>query len=506
MWVDTVAVVTENGWPPDTKRFPNVAIPLTSCVQVTIPGTDGLKMWFQKGIPAIVLAAFMADLNQFVESAKNARGYTDEGSWTPSNSVATSNHLGATAFDYNWSDHPMGNALAGWGGSDIIPGPQEPEIRRLLAFYTFEGTPMVFWGNDWNSPKDSMHFQMGYGTFEDQDKCWRFINSRIREDGFSTYRRGGVPRGGGAAVPPVSGGLTPAVLAAVMDNRVSMERYEQLHPHFMDALDLAECHTPERRQMFIAQVGHESGGLRYQQEIASGSAYEGRADLGNVHPGDGVRYKGRDFIQITGRFNYTKLSEWAFGIGQVPTRTYFVDNPTELANDAYAFLGVVWYWTVARNMNSYADARDLEGATRAVNGGLNGLADRRAFYDRARAAGDDLLDPEPTDPWEALMASTEPDQSRSIYRTDNAKIFTPRDMVYNVDAMCHAQLVESAALRGEPWGIETVARLAAGQSAGSKTWYNPQLPDTWAITRARYIMTVIEATNPAALQAYLGKA
>jgi putative chitinase len=57
-------------------------------------------------------------------------------------------------------------------------------------------------------------------------------------------------------------------------------------------------------RMFLAQIGHESGYLQYVQELASGKAYEGRADLGNTSPGDGVRYKGRGLIQITGKRNY----------------------------------------------------------------------------------------------------------------------------------------------------------------------------------------------------------
>lgn len=171
--------MTENGWPScgsdQLDRTPT-------------PGTGGmLVVPLQKGIPSKILKAFMADLNQFIESANNSRGYTDEGGWTPTNSVPTSNHLGGTAFDYNWTDHPMGNANAGWDGSDLIPGDQVPAVRELLKWY--EG--MVFWGNDWDSPKDGMHFQMGYNTFNNQNKCRDFIGRKIRADGFSTYKRGG---------------------------------------------------------------------------------------------------------------------------------------------------------------------------------------------------------------------------------------------------------------------------------------------------------------------------
>lgn len=184
-------------------------------------------------------------------------------------------------------------------------------------------------------------------------------------------------------------------LTKVMDHRVSTARYEELCPLFNAAMIQADCTTFERATMWIAQLGHESGGLLYMEEIASGSAYEWRNDLGNNQPGDGQRFKGRGPIQVTGRGNYTRLSQWAHGKGYIPTPTHFVDNPDELATDRYAFLGAVWYWTVERDMNSFADRDDLLGATQAVNGGYNNLDDRRAFWHRAGNAGNAILPTQP---------------------------------------------------------------------------------------------------------------
>lgn len=144
--------------------------------------------------------------------------------------------------------------------------------------------------------------------------------------------------------------------------------------------------------MWCAQVGHESGGLRWMEEIADGSAYEGRADLGNTQPGDGRRFKGHGPIQITGRWNHQKCSEWAFSKGLVSTPTFFVDNPQELSSDRYGFMGVTWYWVTQRPMNDAADARDLERATRYINGGLNGIEDRRRRYNYCLAIGGRLTD------------------------------------------------------------------------------------------------------------------
>lgn len=184
-------------------------------------------------------------------------------------------------------------------------------------------------------------------------------------------------------------------LATVMGNRVSKARYEELCPAFNAAMIQAGCTTERRATMWCAQLGHESGGLQWMEEIASGSAYEWRQDLGNTQFGDGVRFKGRGPIQITGRYNYSKVSVWAHDKGYVPTPTYFVDNPSELSNPTYGFLGAVWYWTVARDINALADNDDLIGATRAINGGINGLDDRRAYWHRAGNAGVAILPTQP---------------------------------------------------------------------------------------------------------------
>lgn len=184
-------------------------------------------------------------------------------------------------------------------------------------------------------------------------------------------------------------------LAKVMDYRVPMARYEELCPTFNEAMILADCTTDRRATMWCAQLGHESGGLLYMQEIADGSAYEWRQDLGNNQPGDGRRFKGRGPIQVTGRGNYMRLSRWAHDRGYVPTPTFFVDAPDELANPRYGFLGAVWYWTVERNMNKFADQDDLRGATIAVNGGLTHIEDRRAYWHRAGDVGAAIL---PTPP------------------------------------------------------------------------------------------------------------
>ncbi|OZE92439.1 hypothetical protein CH298_02585 [Rhodococcoides fascians] len=182
-------------------------------------------------------------------------------------------------------------------------------------------------------------------------------------------------------------------LARAMDNRVSMERYEELCPAWNNALIAAECTTVLRVTMWCSQIGHESGGLRYMEEIASGDAYDTRTDLGNTPEvdGDGRLYKGRGPIQLTGKNNYRSFSRWAAGKGLVDDPEYFVKNPLRVSEPHWGFLAAAFYWTVSRRMNDFADRQDLVGATYAVNGGQNGIDDRRKFYYRALALGDALL-------------------------------------------------------------------------------------------------------------------
>jgi predicted chitinase len=133
-----------------------------------------------------------------------------------------------------------------------------------------------------------------------------------------------------------------------------------------------------RSAMWLAQVGHESVSLVYFEEIASGAAYEGRRDLGNTQPGDGVRFKGRGPIQLTGRSNYANAGN--------ALHLPLVSNPPMAADPRYAFRISAWWWG-NHGLNSYADRGDVLGATRVINGGTNGLDNRRSRYNHIRTLG-----------------------------------------------------------------------------------------------------------------------
>jgi putative chitinase len=147
----------------------------------------------------------------------------------------------------------------------------------------------------------------------------------------------------------------------------------------MDEFGISE--NVARETAFIAQVAHESGGFRYVRELASGEAYEGRKDLGNTEPGDGVRYKGRGLIQITGRSNYAACSTALFGY---PTK--LLNEPELLEQPGYACRSAAWFWSDYKHLNELADKGDFLRITKRINGGVNGWDDRLAYFGRAKEA------------------------------------------------------------------------------------------------------------------------
>lgn len=131
---------------------------------------------------------------------------------------------------------------------------------------------------------------------------------------------------------------------------------------------------------FMAQLCHESGSFRYMREIWGATdaqrRYEGRADLGNTQPGDGKRYLGRGPIQITGRANYRKYGR-RIGID--------IENSPELAEHPSIGLHLALEFWRVNDLNALADADNLLAITKRINGGTNGLEDRKAHLARIKA-------------------------------------------------------------------------------------------------------------------------
>ncbi|MBK6687767.1 MAG: glycoside hydrolase family 19 protein [Deltaproteobacteria bacterium] len=172
------------------------------------------------------------------------------------------------------------------------------------------------------------------------------------------------------STPNGSGSLTAAELRRIAP-QLSETRAAQLLPNLNRAMQEANIKTPRQQAAFVAQLAQESGGFRWFEELASGQAYEGRRDLGNTQPGDGVRYKGRGPIQLTGRANYRAAGK-ALGLD-------LEGHPELVANPEVGFRVAAWYWN-NRNLNEPAERGDFREVTRRINGGYNGYEARLAYY------------------------------------------------------------------------------------------------------------------------------
>jgi putative chitinase len=159
----------------------------------------------------------------------------------------------------------------------------------------------------------------------------------------------------------------PRIISGIVDNQ--------------QAITDGGIDTPLRLCHFMAQLAHESAAFQVTREFASGKAYEGRADLGNTQPGDGVRYKGRGLIQTTGRANYRRAT---IAIRKLNSNAPdFEADPVQLEAFPWALLAGIIYWQ-SRNINAAADRDDIVRVTKLVNGGRNGLADRTQYLRTAK--------------------------------------------------------------------------------------------------------------------------
>ena len=156
------------------------------------------------------------------------------------------------------------------------------------------------------------------------------------------------------------------------------DRAVNFAPHINAAMEAFQINTPIRQAAFLAQTGHESGGLRWLTELwgptPAQTRYEGRTALGNTQIGDGFKYRGRGLIQTTGRLNYTATGR-ALNLD-------LVNNPGLLALPENAAMSAGYFWE-SSGLNETADTGSVERVTRRINGGWNGLKERTSLYDAA---------------------------------------------------------------------------------------------------------------------------
>ncbi|KRE09776.1 hypothetical protein ASE63_04430 [Bosea sp. Root381] len=163
--------------------------------------------------------------------------------------------------------------------------------------------------------------------------------------------------------------LAPAGTGVIVDGIAAS--FDRLATSSGVSTRLRICH-------FLAQAAHETDGLRTLDEYGGPAwyaRYEGRRDLGNMEPGDGVRFHGRGIFQLTGRFNYRRFGA-LIGID--------LEADPERAAEPAASLAIAFAYWRERGMEAAADADDIALVTRLVNGGSNGLAERTRLLALAR--------------------------------------------------------------------------------------------------------------------------
>ena len=156
--------------------------------------------------------------------------------------------------------------------------------------------------------------------------------------------------------------------------------FEQIFLYIYRYAQEFDINTPLRWCHYLAQIAHESAELRYSEEIASGKAYDtGKLaiKLGNTPEadGDGQRFKGRGLIQVTGRANYEAYKKYCgFDV---------VKHPELLAKPVGAIRSSMWFWK-SKGLNELADRDEFTAITKRINGGTNGIEDRRKYLARAK--------------------------------------------------------------------------------------------------------------------------
>jgi len=198
-------------------------------------------------------------------------------------------------------------------------------------------------------------------------RCLDLISKDDTSSWITIYREG--PKKPEASTREVY--VSKAQLAAIWECSAELIKDYEID-EMNSCLAKYEITTAPRIRHFLSQTAHESGGGRYKKELASGEAYEYRDDLGNTSPGDGPKYKGAGYIQLTGKYNYSRLSDYLCDPHVMDGVDYVAENlPFTSAG----------FWWEDNSMNELIDGgADVLAVTKRVNGGTNGLADREHYY------------------------------------------------------------------------------------------------------------------------------
>jgi predicted chitinase len=198
-----------------------------------------------------------------------------------------------------------------------------------------------------------------------QNNAWTYLQNNVDEDVLEQFAD--IYR----TVPEQPTYVTLHQLAEIWECAEYLIEDEEI-TELNKCLHRFKINTPNRIRHFLSQTAHESGGGKWKKELSDGKYLEGRTDLGNVNVGDGPRYKGAGYIQLTGRYNYQQFADYIKDLEVMNGYEYVAQN--------YPFTSAGFWW-VNNQMNELCDSNPtVEQVTREVNGGYNGLEDRKHYH------------------------------------------------------------------------------------------------------------------------------
>jgi predicted chitinase len=280
--------------------------------------------------------------------------------------------IGAVYKDYeNNSNPPYSPTLAsyGWYSFDLVELENQEAGNGRAGIMIHGGGSSLGWPGAW-APFQDLVSTLG---------CVRFHNQDLRDKILPITKAGTVYVTVRQEAEKTSGTTTEYV---TKDDLAYIWNCDKGLIKDWEITELNQClkkfniTTPARIEHFLAQTAHESGGGRYVKEIASGEEYNGREDLGNTQPGDGPKYRGAGYIQLTGRANYQEFANYM--------KDPRVMEGVDYVSQHYPFTSAGFWWQ-SNHMNELCDGNPtVAQVTKRVNGGLNGLEDRENYYLRSK--------------------------------------------------------------------------------------------------------------------------
>jgi predicted chitinase len=208
-----------------------------------------------------------------------------------------------------------------------------------------------------------------YKEMPHQIAAWNFLESKVPDEILDEFAE--IYRAGPAN--PSTRIITPQICQQLTGS--SADKFDQTFCGDFNKLLMTTGFDKHREAMcmLIANLLHETGNFRWMSEIADGSAYEFREDLGNVLPGDGPKYKGAGVLMLTGRHNYARAAAKLHD-------DLIIERGWQYVADHYPFRSALC-WIEDNKLLDICLTQGFEACCVKINGGYNGWDDRCSKYE-----------------------------------------------------------------------------------------------------------------------------